>query len=562
MSDNLLNDQAPGFYSQVVQEPSLFLAPATVDVIGLLGEGKVTKPVTAKIARGATGVLLDSLGVPYVSAVNAYSPGVYNYPSSSYGFAVVGSTGCTGVVAGTVLSVTVGGGATGVTFTAGATLGAVVAQINAGLTGTGVVASGLTASPSTGMTGALVLVATNGQALTINAGTANTMLALTAGTVASNIWWDPSITSSELAPQPGVTYSVDMETPKVAKDYAVKYYTSASQAYADMGTPDQNSPLSLGAYAAFNAPGASVIAMRQLNPANIVGAGATLRAEISAALSDFESAAIDVLVPMIPVNTDPLAIPLYLQHVSKMSSKLERMERIAVLGVDETSSAMPLLGAGSWDALMDYFNVPATSGLTPKRIVIMAPGICSALLQNTDVTLDSTYLAAAYAGRLVAAEFDVATPMTRKVLGTIDALNTPELGRVDKNWQSNRGITVVELKSGLAMIRRSITTDTSSIASEEPSIVRSFDKVARELREFLENRYVGSKILKNFTGASIEAATNTYLKTQVADNIISDYRSIVATQDAIDPRQFDISVECAPIYGLLWGKLNISISLS
>jgi hypothetical protein len=405
----------------------------------------------------------------------------------------------------------------------------------------------------------LVLVGLNGQSLEVAAGTANASLALVPA-LAQNIWWDPAITDAELAPQAGTSYAIDMETPKVAADYVVKYYTSASQVYADLGDPVVGNSLSLGAYAAFNAPGASVLAIRQLNPAN-TEAGATFRAEVSAALKDLEAADIDVLVPMVPVNSDLLTIPLYLQHVSKMSSKLERRERIAILGADETVAKLPLMGENSWSTIMGYLDVPATSGLFPKRIVMMAPGICSVLLRNTAATLDGTYLAAGLAGRIVAAEFDSATPMTRKTIATVESLDIPERVRADKNTLTSYGVTVMEMKSGVAMVRRAVTADSSSIAAQEPSIVRAFDQIARELREFLENRFVGSKIVPSVTSTVLEAATQTYLNGKVSEEIISAFRSIKATQNATEPRQFDISFEAVPIFPFLWGFVDISISI-
>ena len=550
MSEPLTNVQEPGFYSQVKESPNLFLAPATVNVIGLIGNGKDTKSVTSNLTRD-TALDVQPLGAPATSVSNVYSTGVFKYPASSYGFAVEGSTGATGFagLTGTTLLVTVGGVAEGMTF-AGGTMAGAISQINAAFDNVNATNDG----------GILMLVSTDGQALEIGAGTANTILALTSGTVSSDIWWNPALTDPELAPQDETAFSVDMETPKVTADYVVKYYTSASQVYTDYGDPLPGNGLSLGAYAAFNAPGATVLAIRQFNPASGT-TGAALRGEITAALKHMEAADIDVLVPMIPISDDTLTSPLYLQHVSKMSSKLERKERIAILGVDETETVIPLLGEESWESIMANLDIPASSGLESKRVVVVAPGIASVLLGNTDTIVDGTYVAAGFAGRIVAAEFDAATPMTRKTLATIDALDTPTRSRVDKNALTAMGVTVIEMKNGLAMIRRAVTANTASIASQEPSIVRSFDQIAAGLREFLENRFVGSKIVPNVTNTVLEAATQTYLNQKVSEEIIGAFRSIKAVRNATEPRQFDISFDAVPIFPFLWGAIDISISI-
>jgi hypothetical protein len=119
----------------------------------------------------------------------------------------------------------------------------------------------------------------------------------------------------------------------------------------------------------------------------------------------------------------------------------------------------------------------------------------------------------------------------------------------------------MEMKSGVAMVRRAVTADSSSIAAQEPSIVRAFDQIARELREFLENRFVGSKIVPSVTSTVLEAATQTYLNGKVSEEIISAFRSIKATQNKTEPRQFDISFEAVPIFPFLWGMIDLSISI-
>ncbi len=553
MSEPLTNIQEPGFFSQVQESPSLSLAPATIEVIGIIGEGSITKPVTASLARN-TALDIQPVGVAVSSADTVYSAGVFKYPASSYGFAIKGTDTTPDLaLTGLSLKLTVGSGAEqSYTFASDpADLAAAIALIEANFDGISAFASA----------GALLLVAVDGQALSMGAGTANVNFGFTDGALASDIWWDSAITDSELAPQNGTAYSLDIQTPKLVADFGVKYFTAAPQVYALYGDPVVGNTISLAAYAAFNAPGASALAIRQLNPANYSDT-ATKRAEINLALQDMEAASISVLVPMIPANSDPLTIPLYLQHVSKMSSKLERKERIAILGVDETASQMPILGTGSWTELMAYLDVPATSGLQAKRIMVLAPGQVSALLRNSNVTLDGTYMAAALAGRMVASEFDVATSMTRKTLATIDGMASPERLRSEKNQLTGMGVTVVEMKSGIATVRRAISADTSSIASEEPSITRSFDRIAADLREYLENRFIGSKIIPNVTSTALEAAVQSYLNDAVASEVIGGFRSIKATQNAQEPRQFDISFEAVPVYPFLWGFVDISIALS
>jgi hypothetical protein len=162
---------------------------------------------------------------------------------------------------------------------------------------------------------------------------------------------------------------------------------------------------------------------------------------------------------------------------------------------------------------------------------------------------------------MVSSEFDEAEPMTRKALSTISELLLPDLSRPEKNQLTDLGVTVIEAKSSTILVRRAVTADYSSIAAQEPSIVRAFDRVAMELRESLENRFVGTKIL-NTTHTALEAATTVFLERLVANEIITTYRNVKAEQNNVEPRQFDISFEAVPVFPFIWGFLDISITIS
>ena len=564
MAAPLTNIQEPGFFSQVQESPSLFLNPGSTQVVGLLGEGKATRSVLETLTRSAH--TADALSNAPASISLISSNAVYRYPQSNYALATMGSSDLSaitlsGLFTKTVIITVAGEAAETCTFGAAdpVSIADIAVKINAAM-------SNVTAeiSDAAGVKHLVIYVSgagLDGKSLSVGAGTANTILGLTAG-AAKDVRWDTAVLDSEFAPQAGEAYQVSYETAKVAADFAPKQFFSLRQVIAEYGDVTAANTLSLGAAGAFG-NGATLVTCRQLDPVQVALGNSEKKGEILAALTDLEDYDVSILIPMVPLNdacgeagTD------YLNHVSKMSSKLERKERIAILGLNEKSSRMSILGVtNSWQALMLSLSLPQSSGLASKRIIVVNPGRCMTNSKGVAIEADGTYAAACLAGRMVSSEFDEAEPMTRKTLATVDELIIPDLSRPEKNQLTALGVTVVEAKSSTILVRRAVTADATSIASQEPSIVRSFDRVAMELREALENRFVGSKIL-NTTHTALEAATSVFLERLVAAEIITSYRNVKATQNPLEPRQFDITFEGQPIYPFIWGFLDISITLS
>lgn len=556
MAEPLTQFQEPGFFSQIQESPSLALLPGSVRAVGLIGTGKPTRTVLQENLTRDDASKVEALANGAASITRAYSLSVFQYPISSYGVGMTGSVaeGAGYNVSGLTLIVSVGSGsAQTVTFTGTnpLTLAQVVTQINSGLSGAYAAADD--SATHLRLASGSAILGDGGNELKIGAGTANTALGFTSGQVSNQINWTPSMASTDpnVRPQDTEAYLLDYERPVVAADLAPQSFFNLSQVIAVYGDPSNSNKVSLGAQGAFSG-GASIVTIRQLDP-NYV----SLSSEMDAALSAMEPMDVNYLVPM---SSDTSLWSKYLVHVSKMSSKLERMERRALLGVDETSARIPLTGVGtSWANLMATFV--ANSGLEPKRIQVLNPGYALVTVKNAQIVTDGCYNAAVLAGMMASPAVDTATPMTRKAMPSIDNLLQPDLLRSQKNYLTSIGVTVLELKGASVVVRRSITADSTSIASQEPSIVDSLDQVASETREALENRFEGTKIGKN-TKAEVEAATTTFLDRFVADEIIGDFRNVVATQNSVEPRQFDITAEVLPIFPFLWGTLNLTIVIS
>lgn len=558
MATPLTSFQEPGFFSEIQVSPSLFLNPGSTQVVGLIGTGKSTKTANGSVTRGTENY--DILG-EISSITQTSSNSVYRFPQSSFAAALVGTINMTTVPNTAVEGQTVIATSNGVTttYTMPGSIPNTTNDIMAALNGMPGYEFELDSNSK------LVMWASTGLAFTLDNGSINSALSLADNSLPGALRWDPAVTDSEFAPQAGQSYLVTYETPKVADDFAPQSFFSLSQVIAAHGDLDSNGNLfglAAGAQAAFG-NGASIVTCRQLNPDNLDTTSA-FASEIDAALEDMESQTVSVLVPMVPLNS---ALTLdkstsYLGHVSKMSSRLERAERTCILGMDETAGRLDILGsAPSWQAFMSELQPPLTSGLESKRVIVVNPGYATTLYKGNLLTVDGTYAAACLAGQMVSSNWDEATPMTRKALSTMTGLLLPDLMRTEKNELTSLGVTVLEANGTTILVRRAVTADGSSIANQEPSIVRAFDRVAAELRAGLENRFVGQKILST-TNTDIEAATATFLENLVVSEIIASYRNIKAVQNSVEPRQFDVSFEAVPVFPLIWGFIDISIVLS
>ena len=568
MAIPLTQFQEPGFFSQVTAQASLSLLPGAFQVVALIGAGSASKAVLGENATrvdtlSANPNDVELLANQISSITRVYSASVFQYPVSSYSTSITGTVDATSgysSLATTTLILSVNGGAPQtVTFSGSSpvSLASTVTQCNAVLTGCKAVALTVGAAEYLKIMSASP-TGDGGKQIQILAGTANTILGFTANAYAKDIDWAPSFASSDASVRPldGTAYLVDYMTNKVAADFAPQFYFSQSSIIAAYGAAQPGNTLSLGGNAAFG-NGASIVVCRQLTPSAVTTGGSTLRTEVGAALADLELVDVDLVVPMV---ADSLLWPNYLTHVSKMSSQLERKERMCIVGLDETAGRIATLGnTPSWQAYMAQFTT--SGGLTPKRMMVVNPGSCLTTPNGTQYTVDGTYLAACLAGMMVSPLFDVATSMTYKQMATVDALINPELARSQKNLLTGLGVTVIELANASIRVRRSLSADGSNIAYQEPSITRAFDRVASQMRTALENRFMGTKIIGASTVGEVVAAATTFLDSYVAQQLISDYQTPVAAQNATEPRQIDLTVAAQPVYPFLWGSLQISITL-
>lgn len=268
------------------------------------------------------------------------------------------------------------------------------------------------------------------------------------------------------------------------------------------------------------------------------------------ALKEAEKVRCNIIIPMLPLNEYNIS-SLILNHVSKCSSTQVRKERIALLGISEIDEKISTEN-------LTYNEIFANSE-NSNRFLICMPGKGYFVYNGTTYTTNSTFFAVAFAFQMLS--YDEATSMTRKSLNGF-YLDYPDYRTEQEiNDVVNKGYTYIETLYGSPIVRRSITTCVTNIPGQEISITRSIDRVAKELRETLESNYVGQKKIPGVTLPNIERSTISVLDKMVSLGIIAGYKDVSVSDDSIDPRLVKVKLFVSPIYVLLWGIIEITITL-
>jgi len=274
----------------------------------------------------------------------------------------------------------------------------------------------------------------------------------------------------------------------------------------------------------------------------------------SNSLSDFQDS-IDKLegeeiYVLCVLSDDENVITYAINHVMKMSSYLNRKERILIIS--------PKNGLSSISDFKSY-----AESIKNDRVIMIVPKSVNKIVKDSktqldvNLTLDSVYAGSGLAGLICNPAFDEAEPMTRKVIGGIDGLVGKYL-ESEMNSLAESGITVLVDEGGIIRIRHGITTDTTNANTEEISLRSIRDQLAIESRELLESRYIGAKATPG-TLSSIPATLSVFLNRKIRQTVISEYKDITVEQDTADPRQIYVSFNVKAIYPITW--IDISYSL-
>jgi len=225
-----------------------------------------------------------------------------------------------------------------------------------------------------------------------------------------------------------------------------------------------------------------------------------------------------------------------MSHVNEMSSILGRKERIAVFGLDNI------------DADADDYVSKAVS-FNSERAIVCAPGIVKNI-NGTPNSYPSYYTAALIAGLI--AGTGITENITFKTIG-VDGLTkyfTPS--EITKLLQG--GVCAIEYdrRHGFRVVRGLTTYLTSNnLAKKEINAVRVIDALARDLREYLENRFIGRSMTPNIE-ETIRSAVITVLNQYVLNGglVGGKYPAYRNINVAVNNGVITVSFEASPVLPL------------
>jgi len=213
---------------------------------------------------------------------------------------------------------------------------------------------------------------------------------------------------------------------------------------------------------------------------------------------------------------------------------------------------------------MTYFGFPLNTSPTTaqtyarsmnsERMIGIYPDgaimtISDELGNDIEYLMDGSVLGAAISGRDTSPAFDVATPLTRKPIVGFTRLYR-RLDSVTAAQTANSGLTLLEEQAAGIYVKIALTTDTSSVLTRTPSVIRIKDFVQKGSRAVLQP-YIGSKFL-NERLSEIETTLGSYMRALKQAQIIKAYQGIKATVDPNDPTTVNVQGFYSPVLPLLW----------
>lgn len=300
----------------------------------------------------------------------------------------------------------------------------------------------------------------------------------------------------------------------------------------------------------------------------------------AAALEKLEVVDVQIVVPL-PDSCYSAIQQATRAHCILMSNSANQRERVALIGAQQGVTNAALAGrelvavedvgviegiqgddveevlANNIEDLQD-FNVETNWGGS-FRTAYFWPDEIVRSINGTSTTLHGFYMAAA-AGGLLAAEPNVAQPLTRKRLTGFTILRSKILRPVELNELGNAGVIVVQPITGGGQMLHGKTTTASGLPEEEElSIVFIRDRTATVLREVLSG-FIGQPEDPTLV-ASITSMVTKTLQALTAQGLLSTFRNLNVGRDDVDPRQWNVSVEVQPVYPVNWIFIDVSVGI-
>jgi hypothetical protein len=246
---------------------------------------------------------------------------------------------------------------------------------------------------------------------------------------------------------------------------------------------------------------------------------------------------------------------LGVDNIAGNPSKDVAVEDLGVLeGIQGSDVGGVLLG----EDIRNY-SVIDSYGTVDRNVYIYPDLINKTMVATNAVTsIDGYFLAAALAG-YETSKVNLQEPSTNKVLTGFSIPRSRLLTPTQLEQLQAAGVlTVVPAGANGGRVISGITTTQSGIVErQELSILFIRDALSKTFR-LMFNRFIGT---------ASSTSTQTDLNTVALDGLrsfatkgwITKSRNLVVVQDPVEPRQWNVSVEVQPAYGINWVYLSTKV---
>lgn len=354
-------------------------------------------------------------------------------------------------------------------------------------------------------------------------------------------------------PEVGDVYYASYKYTK--QDFTPRLFTKFSAVEAAFGELDPTNPLTLAAYLAMS-NGAIMVGLKQVKKDELMVNGEYTQASVVSyrdAVDQMSGTFAGGTNPdiLVSLRGDSLELYQYMaRHANIQSSIRYKSERTVIAGV----------GAGTKRRDVQAW----ASAIKETRMRLLYPDmayvtITDAFGSDQRHLIDGTYMAAAWAGSVVAPTKDVATPWTNSRVFGFDSLARNN-DAVQKNQLAAAGVTVLEDIPNAIKVRHGLTTDMSNIVTKTPTVIQIADEVQQLARVALDS-FVGVKFLPSIT-SQIEGRLSMVMKELVRKDIIAGYTGIKANVNPDDPTVAEVEAYYQPVFPLLYLVVTFNLRAS
>ena len=301
------------------------------------------------------------------------------------------------------------------------------------------------------------------------------------------------------------------------------------------------SPLTLAAQLALSNGATEIVAVA------VSYSGSPVLSDYQTALAKLED--VESVSIVVPATGDHTVFASVSSHVTLQSQN--RRERRAIVGVD-----------GHTNVVNSATRIGYAQAISNRRVMMVSPSAIKyfSTAANTEVTIAGYFMAAGLAGLSVSQ--GVAMPLTRKVLTGFTNI-TEVLSEQQKNTEATAGLCVIEqLRSGQIRVRHGITTDPTSLYTREWTITGQEDRLAIQVRNYLDASGVIGSVISDTTLASVKAQVIGSLGILQDNGDIQAWRNIQTRQLVSNPDVIQVQFEWQASIPLNYILVRYSIDLT